>query len=106
GIVRGRSGPLPQSGLIRLEQALRDQPGFSGVAGPAEQPGSSSVRPFVTQDATAARYVLASSSDPLGPVAERNLTHLQDAMPELVRSTGLGNSDVEYSGQTALAQSA
>jgi len=105
-IVRGRSGPLPQSGLVRLEQALRDQRGFSGVAGPAEQPGSTSARPFVTKDGTAARYVLVSSSDPLGPVAERDLTHLQDAMPELVRSSGLGDSPVEYSGQTALAQSA
>jgi putative drug exporter of the RND superfamily len=105
-IVRGRSGSLPQSDLVRLEQALRDQRGFSGVAGPAEQPASSSERPFVTQDGSAARYVLVSNSDPLGPVAERHLTHLQDTMPELVRSSGLGDSHVEYSGQTALAQSA
>ena len=105
-IVRGRSGPLPQSGLLRLERALRDQPGFAGVAGPAEQPGSSSVRPFVTANGSAARYLLVANGDPLGPVAERNLSRLQDTMPELVRSAGLGDPDVEYGGQTALAQAA
>ena len=105
-IVRGRSGPLPQPGLLRLEQALRDQPGFAGVAGPGEQPGSSSVRPFVTANGSAARYLLVANSDPLGPGAESNLTHLKDAMPELVRSAGLSDPEVEYGGQTALAQSA
>jgi RND superfamily putative drug exporter len=105
-IVRGRSGPLSPTDLVDLEQALRRQPEFAAVAGPTEQPQGTSVRAFVTGDGMAARYVLVSSSDPLGPVAERDLTHLQDSMPELLRSSGLTDAAVEYSGQTALAQSA
>ncbi len=105
-IVRARSGTLPAAGLVTLEQAIRRQPGYAGVAGPGEQPAETSVRVFVTQDGGAARYVLVSDSDPLGPTAERDLTHLQRSMPELLRSAGLGDADVEYSGQTALAQSA
>jgi RND superfamily putative drug exporter len=105
-IVRGRSGALPAEELIALERAIRDQPGFAGVAGPGEQPVGTSVQVFQTQDGRAARYVLVSKSDPLGPTAERDLTHLQRAMPQLLRSAGLEDADVEYGGQTALAQSA
>jgi RND superfamily putative drug exporter len=105
-IVRGRGGVLDQVGLVKLEQALRGQPGYAAVAGPAEQPTGTSVQAFVTADGAAARYVLVSSSDPLGPAAERDLTHLQAAMPDLLGSSGLSDANVEYSGQTALAQSA
>jgi putative drug exporter of the RND superfamily len=104
--VRGRSGALSPTGLVSLEQKLREQPGYAGAIGPTEQPQGTSVQAFVTGDGTAARYVLVSSSDPLGPAAERDLTHLQDAMPKLMRSSGLADAEVEYSGQTALAQSA
>jgi putative drug exporter of the RND superfamily len=105
-IVQSRSGALPAAGLARLERSLRDQPGIAGVAGPAEQPPGSPVQPFLTPDGRAARYVLVASRDPLGPGAVSDLEHLQDRMPGLMRDAGLGNSTVQFAGQTALAKAA
>ena len=105
-IVQSRSGALPAAGLARLERSLRDQPGIAGVAGPAEQPPGSPVQPFLTPDGRAARYVLVASRDPLGPGAVSDLEHLQDQMPTLMRDAGLGDSTVQFAGQTALAKAA
>jgi RND superfamily putative drug exporter len=104
-IVRSRDGALSPPGLDNLERALREQPGYVGVVGPAEQPPGTSLQAFVTRDGRSARYVLVSDTDPLGPSAERDLAHLQDSMPDLLRSSGLSEARAEYSGQTALAQS-
>ena len=105
-IVQQRSTPLDASALAQLEQRLRAQPGFAAAAGPAEQPSSASLRPFLTGDGRAARIVMVSRHDPLGPAAVDDLKRLQQRMPGLLRSSGLAGADVEYAGQTALAQSA
>ena len=105
-IVQSRTGALPAGGLARLEGALRRRPGFAGAVGPVEQPANAATRPFLTSDGGAARIVLVSSSDPLGPRADTDLARLRDAMPGLLQRAGLGGVTVEYAGQTALAQSA
>jgi RND superfamily putative drug exporter len=74
--------------------------------GPVEQPANAATRLFLTSDGGAARIVLVSSSDPLGPRADTDLARLRDAMPGLLQRAGLGGVTVEYAGQTALAQSA
>jgi putative drug exporter of the RND superfamily len=104
-IVRDRGAALPAAGIAQLEQELRRQPGFAGVAGPLEQVKGTSVQPFLTGDGRAARYVLVSDADPLSPAAIRDLSHLQSRMPALAGSAGIGGASVEYAGQTALAQS-
>jgi RND superfamily putative drug exporter len=104
-IVQDRGAALPAAGIARLEQELRRQPGFAGVAGPLEQVKGTSVQPFLTGDGRAARYVLVSDADPLSPAAIRDLSHLQSRMPALAASAGIGGASVEYAGQTALAQS-
>ncbi|MDX6547497.1 MAG: putative drug exporter of the superfamily [Gaiellales bacterium] len=105
-IVQSRSGALPASGLTRLEGALRRRAGFAGAVGPVEEPAGAGTRPFLTSDGRAARIVLVSSGDPLGPGADADLARLRDAMPGLLRRSGLRGATVEYAGQTALAQSA
>ena len=105
-IVQDRGAALPAAGIAQLEQELRRQPGFAGVAGPLEQVKGTSVQPFLTGDGRAARYVLVSDTDPLSPAAIRDLSHLQSRMPALAASAGIGGASVEYAGQTALAQSA
>jgi RND superfamily putative drug exporter len=105
-IVQSQNGVLSSGGLARLEGELRHRPGFVGAVGPVEQPADASTRPFLTSDGRAARIVLVSSSDPLGPQADADLTRLHDAMPGLLHRSGLGGATVEYAGQTALAQSA
>jgi putative drug exporter of the RND superfamily len=104
-IVQDRGAALPAAGIAQLEQELRRQPGFAGVAGPLEQVKGTSVQPFLTGDGRAARYVLVSDADPLSPAAIRDLSHLQSRMPALAGSAGIGGASVEYAGQTALAQS-
>ncbi len=67
-IVRSRDGALSPVGLEDLERALREQPGYAGVAGPAEQPSGTSLQAFVTRDGRSARYVLVADTDPRGPL--------------------------------------
>ncbi|HEY0389120.1 MAG TPA: MMPL family transporter [Gaiellales bacterium] len=105
-IVQSRSGALPAEGLASLERSLRSQQGIAGVAGPAEQPPGAPVQPFLTPDRRAARYVLVSDRDPLGPGAVSDLEHLEDAMPGLIRQAGMGGAEVQVAGQTALAKAA
>src|SRR5207248_10803780 len=98
-IVQGRSGrPLPRPALMRLEQELRREPGFAAVVGPTEQPPEAPVRPFLAMDGRAARYVLVSDSDPLGPDGVSGLKHLEDAMPGLLHDAGLGGASARFAG--------
>jgi RND superfamily putative drug exporter len=105
-IVQRPSAPLDPAALAGLQQQLSDQPGFAGAIGPAQQPAAASQRPFLTGDGHAARIVLVSRHDPLGPTAVSDLDRLESQMPELLRTSHLGGASVQYAGQTPLAQAA
>ena len=105
-IVRSRGGTLPPAGLARLESELRGRRGYAAVLGPGEQPPGTSVKPLLTADGGAARYVLVSDVDPLSPAGQDDLERLQSDMPRLLAGAGLGSATAEYAGQTALAKSA
>jgi RND superfamily putative drug exporter len=105
-IVRRSSQPLDPVALAALQQRLGAQPGFAGVIGPAQQPAAASRRPFLTQDGHAARVVLVSQHDPLGPTAVSDLDRLQSRMPDLLQASHVDGATAEYAGQTALAQAA
>jgi len=90
--------------LIRLQRALADQPGVAGVLGPSEQQIPQAPDGlFVTGDGNAARYVVILDHDPLGAPAIDEVRALEDALPGLIRDSGLGNARAGITGQTALA---
>jgi RND superfamily putative drug exporter len=106
-ILKSRSGdPLPPDGLVQLQQRLAERPGVAGALGPADPAviGEASSF-FVTDDGTAARYVLILQHDPLGSTAIEDYDRLRSEMPQLAADAGLGGATVDYAGQTALASS-
>jgi putative drug exporter of the RND superfamily len=88
-------------GLIRLQAAIRRQPGVAAVAGPAEQFGRTDVTAFRQGDA--ARYIVAFDADPHGATAIDDVNRLRDRLPGLARSAGLDGARVSVAGDTALA---
>jgi RND superfamily putative drug exporter len=99
-LVEG-AGDADTAGLIRLEAAIRRQPGVAAVAGPAEQLASSDVRAFRQGDA--ARYEVAVDYDPHGAAAIDHLSSLRDRLLVLAQSAGLDGAHVSVAGDTALA---
>ena len=93
-----------QAGLLRLERALASQPGVAGVLGPREQQIPQAPEGlFVTADGNAARYVVVLEHDPLGADAIDDVRALDDALPGLLRDSGLEGTRAGITGQTALA---
>jgi RND superfamily putative drug exporter len=89
------------AGLIRLQAAIRRQPGVAAVVGPAQQLGTTDVAAF--RQGAAARYEVAFDSDPHGAAAIDHLRRLRDRLPGLARSAGLDGARVSVAGDTALA---
>lgn len=94
-------GSADTAGLVRLQAAIRRQPGVAAVVGPAEQLGTTAVTAFRQGDA--ARYEVAFDSDPHGAAAIDHLRRLRDRLPGLARSAGLDGARVSVAGDTALA---
>jgi len=86
---------------VRLQAAIRRQPGVAAVAGPAEQAGQTDFAAFRQGDA--ARYIVAFGSDPHGAAAIDDVHRLRDRLPGLARSAGLDGARISVAGDTALA---
>ena len=86
--------------LIRLQAAIRRQPGVAAVAGPAQQLGRTDVTAFRQGDA--ARYIVAFDADPHGATAIADVSRLRDRLPGLAGSAGLDGARVSVTGDTAL----
>jgi RND superfamily putative drug exporter len=103
-VVEGSGIGQDTAGLLRLERALGDQPGVAGILGPREQQIPQAPDGlFVTQDGNAARYVVILDHDPLGAPAIDEVRALDDALPGLLRDSGLEGARAGITGQTALA---
>ncbi len=92
-----------RSRLEKMQQLIGDQPGVAATIGPRDQPTSPGLGVFYAPSADAARIVVIFEHDPLGASGIEDLKHLQSAMPEITRQTGLTGTRISYAGDTALA---
>ncbi len=103
-LVEGSGIGDDTAALLRLERALGEQPGVAGILGPREQQIPQAPDGlFVTEDGNAARYVVILDHDPLGAPAIDEVRALDDALPGLLRDSGLEGTKAGITGQTALA---
>ena len=103
-LVEGSGIGKDTAALVLLERALGDQPGVAGVLGPREQQIPQAPDGlFVTEDGNAARYVVILDDDPLGAPAIDEVRALDEALPDLLRDSGLEGAKAGITGQTALA---
>ncbi len=103
-LVEGSGIGEDTAALLRLERALGEQPGVAGILGPREQQIPQAPDGlFVTEDGNAARYVVILDHDPLGAPAIAEVRALDDALPGLLRDSGLEDTKAGITGQTALA---
>ena len=92
-----------RSQLEQMQQLIADQPGVAATIGPRDQPTSASLGVFYAPSADAARIVVIFKHDPLGASGIEDFNHLQSAMPQIARQTGLTSTRISYAGDTALA---
>ncbi len=100
-LVEGEGMRGRREELVRLERLLERQPGVAGVIGPREQPRGIGLDALLTDGA--ARYAIVLGSDPLGGAALDRVRELEDALPALVRESGLEGATAAVAGDTALA---
>jgi putative drug exporter of the RND superfamily len=103
-VVRAPGIAAQTQALAGLEQSIAAQPGVAGVAGPREQTASPAIAFATSKDGNAARYLVVLDSDPLGSAGIAAYDHLRSAMPAMLQRAGLGGAQVQYGGDTALAQ--
>ena len=95
-------GNDPQK-LARLAEALGHQHGVAGVLGPSALPDEVVRGALVTRAGDAARFLVVFDHDPLGPNAIRDASHLDAALPALLRGSALGGVRYGLAGDTAVA---
>lgn len=93
-----------RASLARFQAQLSEQDGVDAVLGPAEQ----QLLPrrygaFVAPSRDAARFLLVPEADPNGSEAIGTLSHLETRLPELLRTSGLGEAQAGFAGDTAIA---
>jgi RND superfamily putative drug exporter len=102
-LVEGPGVARDRLGLIRLEAALARQPGVSGVIGPREQIAPAPTDLFLAENGAAARYVVILDQGPLTSPAIDEVRALDDALPGLLKASGLDGATAGVTGQTAIA---
>ena len=95
-------GDLPALG--RLERELAGEEGIAAALGPSGDAPDELDALLVSEDAAAARLLLVLREEPLGGPAIDTVERLRTRLPELLGSSGLGDTKVSLAGDTALAQ--
>ena len=90
--------------LIHLQRLVERQQGVAAVLGPAQNLSRQQLGVFLAQDGGAARMLVVLEHDPLEAVAIEDVGALRDALPALIRESGLAGVRVGLVGDTALAE--
>ncbi|MEO6414026.1 MAG: MMPL family transporter [Pedococcus sp.] len=90
--------------LIHLQRLIERQQGVAAVLGPAQNLTRQQLGVFLAQDGEAARMLVVLQHDPLEALAIQDVGTLRDALPDLLRESGLAGIRASLVGDTALAE--
>ena len=103
-LVRGSGVADRPRRLATLNGLIAREPGVAGVIGPGILPPQLTPSVFLSNDPSAARFVVVLDRDPLGYSGLDRLGALERRMPDLLRRAGLGRASVGFAGDSALAR--
>ncbi|MGH3092848.1 MAG: MMPL family transporter [Gaiellaceae bacterium] len=89
--------------LARFQRRLRIEHGVAAVLGPANLPTEVPRGVALSENGSAARFVILLEEEPLSSAALEDLARLRESVPELAERAGLLPSRVDFAGNTALA---
>ncbi len=92
-----------RAALLRLENLVSAQPGVVRVLGVDDLPDEQARGLVLAENGNAARLIVVYDSDPLAARAIENVRLLQQRLPDLARTAGLGDAAVALTGQTLIA---
>lgn len=101
-VVEGAGVVAERPQLARLQRLLAREPGVAQVLGPADQPLRVALGAALSRTGDAARFLVVLDSDPLGAVAIRRFSRLQERLPYLLARAGLDGARASSAGDTAL----
>lgn len=103
-LVEGPDIAERRAALGRLQEMLEARRGVAEVAGPANLPVPFSLGAFLSTSGDAARYIIFLGDPALGAAAISELHELEQDMPALLARAGIPGVEVDFAGDTALAQ--
>lgn len=89
--------------LERLQRKLAAQDGVAGVLGPGSLPRTLERGVLVTDDGSAARFLVVLDDPALGADAINTVDRLKERLPEMLAGSGLTKATVGVAGDTATA---
>jgi putative drug exporter of the RND superfamily len=102
-LVEGGEASLDEGALTRLERRLEQEDGVAGVVGPGDRLAREIPGLVLSEEVSAARYLVVLADDPHGARAIDTLERLRDALPDLLAEARLSGTRAGLTGETALA---
>lgn len=104
-LVEGEDVAARTDALRRLESGILGAGGFAAAIGPEDSRFLPGVN-FVSEDGSAARFILVFYDAPYSSEALDQIGRLQREMPEILAASGLQGATATVGGQTAIAAAA
>lgn len=102
-LVEGERLDGQRPALAKFGHLLEAQPGVAGVLSPGNQPRRIESGLLLTDDGSAARYLMVLEDPALGATAIDTVERLQERLPEILASSGLRGSTAGLAGDSAAA---
>lgn len=102
-LVEGDRLDEKRPSLARFGDLLEAQPGVAGVLSPGNQPRRVESGLLLTDDGGAARYLMVLDDPALGANAIDTVNHLQERLPAILESSGLGGATAGLAGDSPAA---
>jgi putative drug exporter of the RND superfamily len=101
-VIEGEGVGANAGALTSLQERIEAQPGVASVLGPARRLAGAPPGIFVSEDASAARFLVVLEADPDGPVAPDILSGLEAQLPTMLEQSGFQQATFGVTGDTSI----
>jgi putative drug exporter of the RND superfamily len=101
-VIEGEGVGTDAAALTSLQERIEAEPGVASVLGPAHQLAGLPPGIFVSEDGSAARFLVVLDADPDGPVAPDILSGLESELPTMLQQSGFHGATFGVTGDTSI----